>query len=49
LNLLLIVLLASQSPLIFLAWLASLLVGGIYYVLWTRSTEGASTTPTLET
>ena len=49
LNLLLLVLLATQSPLIFAAWLGSLAVGGTYYLLWTRRTDRATTSPTLDT
>lgn len=48
-NLLLLVLLASQSPLIFAAWLACLAVGGGYYLLRTRTGDHATPTPTLET
>ncbi|AGN02397.1 amino acid transporter [Salinarchaeum sp. Harcht-Bsk1] len=49
LNILLLVLLASQSPLIFAAWLASQAVGGAYYLLWTRTTDRATNAPTLDT
>lgn len=48
LNLLLLVLLATQSPLVFAGWLACLAVGGGYYLLWTRTADRTTTTPTLD-
>nr|WP_282594352.1 APC family permease [Halorientalis brevis] len=48
LNCLLLVLLASQSPTVFAAWVGSLAVGGSYYLLRTRTGEQPVTDPTLE-
>jgi len=47
-NLLLLVLLASQSPQVFAAWFGCLAVGGGYYLVWTRTTDRTTTTPTLD-
>ena len=47
-NLLLLVLLASQSPQVFAVWCGCLAVGGGYYLVWTRTTDRTTTTPTLD-